>query len=759
MSYEELSKDDFEYKCEKCEKEIENMKRREIKARERKEAQLELEKKEEKRISRKKKMEEEKVAAREETKVLKEGIDGVEFIENGFPRWKGYNADTNVKSIGCLTGSDAQKLFLKDRKAAYLGLEPSHTKHKFHCFLYYGLKFPGFKVNKGTYRKSHFWTYKKEKEPEPENCEYCNYKFSRNDRLGHYIWCSKVPEASAKGKCNRKQLLQELRTKPLEIVREEINIQQLVLQNLERVLTSDNLMLKKFKNVISNYTPFLCSSLNKCDAKGLKGIHVTSTDKRKSKGNSNLKIDQKWLCDKLPQLYSALRKVGKNPMKTMIKRLQIQARYLAKAGNFSTKSHQRIRPRPLHYGCTENSKHRSLFSSVCTTCGAMNTEASARLTKCQHNKAITPMAIRGWGPEGWKSLIPLREKAVVHALDYTATIVGRLKPEKFKYHGGDIIFLYRNAITRSREGKVKEAAKKCVLNMIDRWDLSVSIAKDSQIEYVMGYVECLHAKQELKRLLPEESGFKLKEKIESALKHHALEDVIRFNPHHYLQKKGKPNPKTPKQYCYRCGSYQKNFNQCRECGSELSETPDYEAMCEAVVWTSVFEDINIPVSACDGLARLEHILPLIEPLRPYRDLTQIGRDLFRLQCYFITHLVFILGGWGKRSLRPYRMLLAEELTFLSVNMSTVIRMKDPELVGEFVQALHILGLHDSDPIIEFGHRYLLRTAGSTCWAKQKENFYKRYHSAYCGIIGLTDFQPDKNEKLLPKYIKAMTYGS
>eukprot|EP00472_Partenskyella_glossopodia_P012753 CAMPEP_0197538960 /NCGR_PEP_ID=MMETSP1318-20131121/61191_1 /TAXON_ID=552666 /ORGANISM="Partenskyella glossopodia, Strain RCC365" /LENGTH=141 /DNA_ID=CAMNT_0043097527 /DNA_START=143 /DNA_END=565 /DNA_ORIENTATION=- len=114
-----------------------------------------------------------------------------------------------------------------------------------------------------------------------------------------------------------------------------------------------------------------------------------------------------------------------------------------------------------------------------------------------------------------------------------------------------------------------------------------------------------------------------------------------------------------------------------------------------------------------------------------------------------------MGGWGKICLLENRHTLKEETAFLCANIDTVIRMKDPELVGEFVQALHILGFGDEDPVIIRGHRYLLQTESKTFWAGKKPTFYKRYHSAYCGIIGLADFKPDKGRKMPVEWIEAL----
>jgi hypothetical protein len=122
-------------------------------------------------------------------------------------------------------------------------------------------------------------------------------------------------------------------------------------------------------------------------------------------------------------------------------------------------------------------------------------------------------------------------------------------------------------------------------------------------------------------------------------------------------------------------------------------------MCEAVVWTNVFREIGLaPMHTSDTSASINDVFKLIRQLRPYQSLRRLGRDSYQSQCYFITHLTFILSGWGAIKLVP-RSLFIEEYLFLTSNMDVVIAMKDPELVGEFLQVClslldHIIVLCD-----------------------------------------------------------------
>ena len=85
------------------------------------------------------------------------------------------------------------------------------------------------------------------------------------------------------------------------------------------------------------------------------------------------------------------------------------------------------------------------------------------------------------------------------------------------------------------------------------------------------------------------------------------------------------------------------------------------------------------------------------------------------------------------------------------NMDVVIRMKDAELVGEFLQALHILDTPHDHPAMQKGYHFLIgaekkgKMRGN--WVPSSAPFYQRYHAAYCGIIGLAEFVFDPSESV------------
>ena len=75
-------------------------------------------------------------------------------------------------------------------------------------------------------------------------------------------------------------------------------------------------------------------------------------------------------------------------------------------------------------------------------------------------------------------------------------------------------------------------------------------------------------------------------------------------------------------------------------------------MCESLVWTSLFRELRIaPVVLADASVSFEHMLNLMKLIRPYRSLDERGLDSYKLQCYFLTHLTFVLTKWGACTMR------------------------------------------------------------------------------------------------------------
>jgi len=317
--------------------------------------------------------------------------------------------------------------------------------------------------------------------------------------------------------------------------------------------------------------------------------------------------------------------------------------------------------------------------------------------------------------------------------------------ENFAFSGGDIIFLLRNAIFKG-EGEVAKQAREVVSMMLGRWDSSTCtiISDNSEPAHVLVFAECLHAKKEMEWCKQPGELEDIVRRLQSAVAAHCTEDILRFDATRYVD----ALPKAP--YCKPCGQFRPGMKDgvcpdpaCLGGGAPLRLEDDYEHLTESLVWTSLFRELGIdPVPCADAHVRFEHMLGLIKTMRPYRSLDERGYDSFRLQLYFLTHLTFVLTKWGACPLK-HRLLFVEEYLFLLSNLDVCIAMQDAELVGEVLQALHILDVPHSHPAMQKGYHFLIgaekpgKMRGN--WVLSSSSFYQKYHAAYTGIIGLAEF--------------------
>ena len=293
--------------------------------------------------------------------------------------------------------------------------------------------------------------------------------------------------------------------------------------------------------------------------------------------------------------------------------------------------------------------------------------------------------------------------------------------------------------------------------------------------------------EEIMQLLNDYDISKVKEGISEALRFHEMEEIMGYKP-----VAGKKTiPMTPKGYCGHCGEENKRTDShCGACEHRLKTSIDYGALTDALVWCYVFRDIGIDMHCHNGEPSLMAIIEILPIVRSYYGIDELGHDFFKLQCYFITHLLYVFSDWGQHPL--CRELFAEEFEFIANNMNKVIvSLKDPELVGEFLHCLKILQLSPYEDaemwneLIIPGYKFLieLEASVSSRTVRQKtklraENskslgeddvngmddpddaalahtyascsstrgkwvrsgkLYDNYHATYCATIGLLDY--------------------
>ena len=159
----------------------------------------------------------------------------------------------------------------------------------------------------------------------------------------------------------------------------------------------------------------------------------------------------------------------------------------------------------------------------------------------------------------------------------------------------------------------------------------------------------------------------------------------------------------------------------------------YDVWTDALITTYTGDRYGIQLGA-----PYRDILQWIPSMRPYRGRSETSYPVFIDTVYSITHVVYSLNDYGLHLLP--RGLLLDEYSYLRRNLKEAIAVRDPEIMGEFLDSLKSFGMSTSDDEIRTGITYLLSTQrpDGTWGAAIEKDPYTLYHSAWTGIDGLKD---------------------
>ncbi|KAH0478521.1 MAG: uncharacterized protein KVP18_002848 [Porospora cf. gigantea A] len=202
----------------------------------------------------------------------------------------------------------------------------------------------------------------------------------------------------------------------------------------------------------------------------------------------------------------------------------------------------------------------------------------------------------------------------------------------------------------------------------------------------------------------------------------------------------------PESACPNCRSSfpkKKSLSQCPVCGFPFPHAElrglDYSKATDMLVWSDVFHKAAIPFPLDVG-----SVLTNITGVRPYGSCLELGREDYILQGYLVTHIIFVVSGWGEFRLSSAE--LQEEHSFLRHALSEAVRLEEVDLVGEVMQALRLFGAPDLDTqegcwvqqALDLGRCYLLskEIKSTGRWTSQTASFWSAFHATYCAVLGL-----------------------
>lgn len=237
---------------------------------------------------------------------------------------------------------------------------------------------------------------------------------------------------------------------------------------------------------------------------------------------------------------------------------------------------------------------------------------------------------------------------------------------------------------------------------------------------------------------------RLTSQIQQAASKFTAQDFFRFDP------AAEPPPSDVPEDC-RCGAENaRGQKTCSSCKRRLKMTSRYDLYTDALIWTYFAERLRFQLGV-----GYYNVIKWLPKMRPYRGRENGKNPDFYSSIYAVTHVIYTLNGYSMYKLSPR--WLPDEYEFLKANLVEAIVMKDPETMGEFLDALKSFGLEDNHPLIRKGTDYLLATQNEDgSWGEMEvEDIYERYHPTWTAIDGLREYAWRGERLHFPKYLKLL----
>ena len=171
--------------------------------------------------------------------------------------------------------------------------------------------------------------------------------------------------------------------------------------------------------------------------------------------------------------------------------------------------------------------------------------------------------------------------------------------------------------------------------------------------------------------------------------------AARFTPRdfmHFDPAREPPPADVPDECRFDRTANERGATSCRRCGRPLRMRTPQDVWYDALIIAYTGERAGVRLGA--SYAEVFRWLPA---LRPHRAPEGADDTRFYDTAYALTHVVYTLNDYGQLSLRPR--WLPREFEFLRANLREAVRLRDADMLGEFVDSLRAFGLTERDPEI------------------------------------------------------------
>ena len=316
----------------------------------------------------------------------------------------------------------------------------------------------------------------------------------------------------------------------------------------------------------------------------------------------------------------------------------------------------------------------------------------------------------------------------IRALDRGLQFLDRIAhdPKVFASWGGDLLSAFYNIYETSLDPRLSAKAWSVGHERALAWQRTHrSLPAEPDAGAVSDAVYGLDAAEHLGAPNPQ-----LRAQLSAAATRFAARDFLLWDP------AAGPPPRDMPERCPSCGDQnERGTVTCKRCGARLAMRNRYDLYQDALIATYTGETAGIPLGA-----RYRDVLNWLPEMRPYPEWSPSRQTNYYAAVYSITHLVYTYNSYSKY--RVSRECFPGEFAYLQANLPHAIADQDPEMLGEYLDALRAFGLTLDDQPIRTGFNYLLSTQNSDgSWGDPTDpSAYDRYHTTWTAIDGLRDYR-------------------
>ena len=315
-----------------------------------------------------------------------------------------------------------------------------------------------------------------------------------------------------------------------------------------------------------------------------------------------------------------------------------------------------------------------------------------------------------------------REQAIQRGLEFVYRTA--CDPENFAEYGSDLLGCFGWIASTSLDSKLRKRARQMGRERASQWRRDhPALPPQADADSISNLVYGSYAAHRLG--FPDQA---LKEQLQRAAGSFPPQDYLWFDP------VTEPPPDDVPEQCD-CGLWNKRGAQkCRKCKRRLSPMSRYKVWYYALMATYSGDRYGVTLGA-----HYREVIKWLPAMRPYRGNENDRNADFYDTAYAVTHIIYTLNDYSVYLLSPD--WLPQEFAFLKVNLKEAIRREDPEMAGEFLDALRAFGLTSRHSLIRMGTEYLLSKQNSDgSWGEMTtDDIYARYHPTWTAIDGLREY--------------------